>query len=459
MPLTPWNTKKIVQYNQEQQQALLFDEQTLAAFSQDFGKLKTTEPAAVYLPENTRAIQQLLSFANQHQLPITIRGNGLSQNGQSLARPGGVTLSMQNFNKVLQLEEDHVWVEANSSWDSVLATTLKKHKAPLVLPYNCNLSVAGVLSAGGVGASSFKYGPIAANVIALEVIDGKGQLQKVDSNSELFHACLGGQGRFGIITKVAIALRPIADRVKTFCLIYDNYQQWLMDIKIVQNQVDYMELFCSPSIQGMKLGEQGPKPLVQWLYGMHLTIEYEDKIPVLPKNLHYWKLIHSQELKIDAFLMRHNPRFESMKQTGLWDLIHPWYECFVPTSLLNTHLAFILEQLPLHYASLVHVVPIAKKEAGFVQFPDAEDVSAFMILNPGIGEPLKASCLQAIQFLDEFFLSRGGKRYLSGYLGENLNSGYWKNHFGSQYENWISLKQRYDPIGVFCSTLHHSEIE
>ncbi|MCK1890510.1 hypothetical protein MXE01_15660, partial [Legionella pneumophila] len=47
-----------------------------------------------------------------------------------------------------------------------------------------------------------------------------------------------------------------------------------------------------------------------------------------------------------------------------WDLLHPWYECFVPTSFLTGVLSQLLEELPLHYASLVHVVPIAKQKAG-----------------------------------------------------------------------------------------------
>jgi FAD/FMN-containing dehydrogenase len=451
MQLTPWNINKIAQFNNQNEQALVFDEPTLVFFSQDFGKLKKNQPAAVYIPANSLAIQNLLLYANKYALPLTIRGNGLSQNGQSLPITGGVTLSMQKFNHVLAILDDCVWVEANTSWSSILEKTLVHCKAPPVLPYNCNLSVGGVLSAGGLGASSFKYGAIIDNVVALEVIDGKGELQIVDASSELFHACLGGQGRFGVITKAALALRPVAKKVKTFSLIYDDYQAWLQDCKKLQTQVDYMELFCSSSMQGMKLTEQGRKPLVQWLYGLQLTIEFEKTAPNLLQDLKFWKQIHSQEEDIGTFLIRHDARFESMKQVGLWELIHPWYECFIPTDVLKNHLEDLLDQLPLHYASLVHIVPIVNKKTGFLQLPEAEDICAFMILNPGVGEQLKNSCLQTIQILDAFLLPRGGKRYLSGYLGEKASETYWQQHFGSQYKNWQTLKTRFDPIGVLGS--------
>lgn len=451
MQRTHWNTRKIAQYNRENKQALLFDEQTLVSFSQDFGKLKKSSPLAVYIPETTADIQNLLAFARQHVLPLTIRGKGLSQNGQALPVTGGITLSMQKFDHVEKVEENLVWVEANASWSSVLDKTLPENKAPRVLPYNCDLSVAGVLSAGGIGATSFKYGPIAANVAALEVIDGEGQLHQVDAGSDLFHACLGGQGRFGLITRAAIPLRPVAGKVKTFCLVYDNMQAWFADAKKMQKTVDFMELFCSPSIQGMQLTRQGRKPLIQWLYGLHLTLEYGESEPLLPEGINPWKILHAQKEGMDTFLRRHDARFEAMKQTGLWDLIHPWYECFVPSMLLREHLESLLDKLPLPYASLVHIVPVARKEAGFFQFPEGEDISAFMILNPGIGEALKASCLKTMQDLDDFFLTRGGKRYLSGYLGAAVDTTYWQQHFGSRYAAWQTLKAKHDPLGLFSS--------
>lgn len=455
MSQNQWSLEKIKQYKEDTGQALLSDEQSLVLFGQDFGKLIQSQPVAVSAPQSTESLQSLILFANQYHLPVTIRGNGLSQGGQSLPVPGGLTISMQSFNKPLDLSEDLIWVEANTSWKNLLEKSLLKNKAPYVLPYNCNLSVGGVLSARGIGASSFKYGVINAYVSALEVVDGLGRKQIVEKNSPLFQACLSGQGRFGVITKACIQLRSVQPRVKTFFLVYADQNQWFEDIYKIQGKVDYMEIFCSPSIQGARLKEDKRIPMAYWLYGLHLSVEYDRHAEDILGKLKPWNVLNIQEEGILSYFLRHNSRFDMMKLTGQWDLLHPWYECFVPTSFLTGVLSQLLEELPLHYASLVHVVPIAKQKAGFMMLPDCDSICEFMILNPGVPYSLEESCLKAIENLDKHLLQNNGKRYLSGYLGTELPDNYWLKHFGEKYDSWVGLKKQYDPAGIFSSMLHH----
>lgn len=457
MSLNQWNTEQIKLYKEKTGQALLSDEQTLVSFSQDFGKLINSSPAAVCAPQNIDALQSLITFARQQKLPITIRGNGLSQCGQSLSVSGGLLLSMQHFTKTLDVQDDSIWVEANASWASLLERSLPQQKAPFILPYNCNLSVGGVLSAGGVGASSFKYGAINAHVSALEVIDGSGVKQIVDQHDSLFHACLSGQGRFAVITKACIQLRAVKKQAVTYCLVYTDQQRWFKDIYQVQDKVDYIELFCSPSIQGAKLKGDKRTPMAQWLYGLHLTVEFDEQAPDMNSildGLAPFNVINIQEESISSYLLRHNSRFDVMKMLGQWDLAHPWYECFIPTHVLKENLDDLLNSLPIHYASMVHVVPMAKQSAGFLMLPEDESICSFMILTPGVPAVLKDSCLQAIQALDKRLIALGGKRYLSGFLGYDLQDDYWAQHFGDKYDAWVDMKKEYDPAGIFKSVLY-----
>ncbi|TAL63565.1 MAG: FAD-binding oxidoreductase [Legionella sp.] len=456
-PMKQWDASKIKQFNQQSPEALLCDEATLFAFSQDFGRVMQSQPAAVYQPHSIEAIQNLIRFAQNEQLPLTIRGNGLSQGGQSLPLPGGVTLSMQQFDKPGEFTGDSIWMEANASWTSLLEQTLPALKAPHVLPYNCNLAVAGVLSVGGVGASSFKYGTINSHVKGLEVIDGLGELQRVDYRSPLFDACLSGQGRCGVITKAEIALRTVQPLVKTFCLVYNEQDKWFKDLEKLKTKADYLELFCSPAIQGAKPIGDKRQPVAEWLYALHCSFEFTEQSPELTDlvaDLHYWKLLQAYEESIGSYYLRHNSRFVMMKSLGQWDLLHPWYECFVPTKVLQTHLEAILQSLPLHYANLVHIVPISRPNANFLMFPKEDSVCSFMILHPGIPQLFKDSCLQAVEELDKRFLQLGGKRYLSGYMGKAVGGEYWSTHFAEYYKAWMDVKKQYDPAGIFCSLLH-----
>jgi hypothetical protein len=427
---------------------MLSDEHSLVSYSQDFGKLVQSNPAAVCIPQTSEKIQAILSYANQHKLPVTIRGNGLSQNGQSLSVNGGLSLHLEHLSKVLDKESEAIWVEANCSFTQLLDESLKTSQIPFVFPYNCNLSIGGVLSAAGVGASSFKFGSVSAHVKALEVVLANGEKMLVDEESELFKACLSGQGRFGVITKACLKLRPCAKEVRTFFLVYLDKDQWLNDLDEIKKQADFMEAFCSPSIQGMKLVSGKRKPFAQWLFAIHVSVEFDHNPPEfsdLFKNAKPWQLMHQQDESIYSYLHRHDSRFEVMKMTGQWDLVHPWYECFMPKNLLSSNLDELLAELPIHYASLIHVMPLAnKQQTGFFMLPETEDVFELMILNPGVNPILVPSCLQVIEAMDAKFLKQGGKRYLSGYLGSNLDTGYWQNHFGNLYDDWIGLKEKYD---------------
>ncbi|MBI2786363.1 MAG: FAD-binding oxidoreductase [Legionella longbeachae] len=459
MPQTKnkWNTFHIKQCKKKIGQAMLSDESSLVFFREDFGKLIHSDPMAACEPTNTEAAQLLIQYAHENQLPVTLRGNGMSQSGQSLAIPGGLILSMKHFNRLTEPDSHSIWVEANATWASVLDNTLKHRLVPFVVPYNCNLSVGGVISAGGIGASSFKYGSVTTHIKGLEVLQANGELTQVGEQSPLLQACLGGQGRFGLITKANITLRPCLKSVRTFFLVYLDKKRWLHDMLLCKTKTDYIESFCTPAIQGAKLSEKGRAPFAQWLYAIHASLEYDNHAPnFIDLGLNPWQLLHTQDELIHSYLHRHDSRFSAMKMTGQWELQHPWYECFIQGTQLE-NLEELLATLPVHYANVVHIVPIAPcSSSGFFQLPKNKDIFSLMILNPGLPPSLIPSCLETIKKLDGTFLDQGGKRYLSGYLGESPDIKFWRNHFAEHYSDWIKLKKLYDPQNIFCSVLHHT---
>lgn len=458
MPQTPWSSSLIKQCNNRVGQGVLSDERSLAFYSEDFSHLQRVKPAAVFTPQTTTDVETILQFAQENDLTLTIRGLGLSQSGQALAKAGGSILSMENFTAVLEQSDDAIWVEANASWKDVLHAVLPSARVPYVVPYNCNLSIGGVLSAGGLGASSCVFGTMVAHVNALEVVTACGRKELVDAHSPLFHACLGGQGRFALITKAQIKLRKCQPKVKTTYLLYSDCAQWHHDMLVLRDKVDYMESFCTPAIQGTKAGKLGRVPFAAWFYAIQVGIEFTDSAPVLQEfgAIKPWQILHTQEEDIDAYLLRHESRFKMMQASGQWAQQHLWYECFVPESTLFKKLDELLAILPLFYANIVQVMPLAKTyRQGFFILPETEEeVFAFMILNPGLPEALMPGALEAVASLDRYFLKNGGKRYLSGHLGRDVPDSFWQYHFHKQYEDWRRLKDQFDPQGVFSSTLH-----
>ncbi len=457
MQRTQWSTQHLQQCESKIGQVLLRDKLTLATYSKDFGQLVHTQPAATCIPESLAQLQSLFSYVTEHKLPLTLRSKGLSQSGQSLPIPGGVSVDITRLNQVVALEGQTIWIEASATWADLLAASLSQGLAPHVVPHNCHLSIGGVLSAGGVGASSFRFGAIIAHVKALEVITPQGDKLRVDAHSELFHACLGGQGRFAVISKACIKLRFCKPQVRTFFLTYLDSTSWLKAIEEAKKKAHYLEAYCTSAYQGTKVIAGKRVPFAQWLYLLHVSLEYNKRGPSFTDlgQLNPWKLAYIQDESISSYFRRHDSRFEAMKRTGQWQLAHPWYECYIPAKLFHQHLESLINKLPLHFAPLLQIAFLANKhQRGFLMLPNEEDVLSIMLLNPGVNPVLLPECLAVLKELDELFLPRGGKRYLSGFLGKQIDDVYWKRHFGTHYNAWINLKKQYDPLGVLCSVLY-----
>lgn len=457
MPQTPWNTLLRKQCEQETGQALRMDEATLTSFSEDFGKLERNAPFAVCAPKTRESLQAFLAFAYAHAAPVTVRGNGLSQSGQSLPVKSGVTLSMEQFNRVLDGDDHSIEVEANATWAQVVEASLSRGRRPLVIPYNLGLGVGGLLSAGGVGASAFRHGVISRHVERLDVVKADGEALSVDAESPLFHAALAGQGHFAVIERARLRLCAAKPNVRTFIFAFQDVAALFEAYERLRAHVDYVEMFCAPTPFGTRITSKGRIPFILWTQGMHITVEYDTLPPELCDlgGAGLKGLLHTQDEPLSAWLHRYDGRYEAMRASGQWNWCHPWYECFLPMAFVREELGALLEELPLHYANMVHVVPIDNRErAGFLMLPDAREVCALMIMHPGISPEQAPTCLEIIARLDDVLLPRGGKRYLSGFLGKALTADYWSVHFGKEYTRWVESKRMFDPKGILSSRLH-----
>lgn len=431
------------------------DPNILLEYASDFSQLHYQIPCGVYQPTSVHDLIEIIHEANYCHQPLTIRCQGLSQGGQAIVRSGGYVVSMSHFQDIDDIKKDHLWVSAANTWEEVLAKTLPHKLAPKALPYNCQLSVSGVLSAGGMGAGAFKYGPMIANVSALEIVDGNGEHANVDSRDNRFQAMLGGQGNFGVIARACIPLRPVKNKVKTWFLLYYDISNFLKAIAIARKQFDYIESFCSASPQGAILQNQCRQPLTHWLFGLHVSLEYEDKEPgeEVIASLNASRLLHHQFESIESYFLRHNHRFEAMRHHGLWSMMHPWYECYIDQHTLEQILPDILVKIPSPIAPLIHVIPIKNIHTGMLMFPQKGPLFSFMILNPGLPHTFKNTAIQTLEWLNDTFLSLGGKRYLSGYQGDYQDPDWWQRHFGDKLSIWQSYKQKYDPNHLFTSKL------
>ncbi len=185
-------------------------ESSTGTYVTDAGGLAYGMPHGVVIARSATQIATLMQLAQQHRVPVTTRGGGLTTEGESVAF-GGVLLDMTGMSRVRHIDKAALTVrtEGGIFWH-LLAEALRRegldyHSAPL----NLTSSVGGTLGVGGIDVNSSKFGCSADQAVALQVVTPTGEIVECsdEENAELFQRVILGYGQFGIITEATLRVR------------------------------------------------------------------------------------------------------------------------------------------------------------------------------------------------------------------------------------------------------------
>jgi cytokinin dehydrogenase len=430
--------------------------------SRDFGRIVRGASAGVVRPRTVDDVAAVLAFASEHRLAITPRGHGGSGGGQSVAR-GGLTLDLNGLDRVSppDARRDVVVAEGGAPIRAIVDAAMgaPTPRIPRVLPLYLQMTAGGLLSAGGVGSTSHRYGPVIANVRALDVVTGDGRIVSCSREMErpLFDAALGGLGRYGVIARATFELRPVTRQVRTVHLVYDDPERWLDDQRALVRGggFDHLEGFCWMGAKGLRTNDR-PAPFAQWLFGLQIGFSHDGDAAAgedVLRDLHPWRRLAASDDTVAAHARRYTPRFEAMHASGAWEQSHPWVEYFVPSRILGRVLPPLLDRLhpSLGDGHRVMFVDAASARASF-GMPDGDEIACFAILPMGIPAFARRETLAALREVDAHLLEAGAKRYLSGW-GLPPNDAAWRAHHGPRAEALRAARAKYDPAGVLGSAL------
>jgi FAD/FMN-containing dehydrogenase/Fe-S oxidoreductase len=154
-----------------------FDRVSRALYSTD-ASVYQIEPLGVVIPRTAEAVAQAVRIAARHGVPITPRGGGTSQAGQSIGA-GLVLDTSKHLNKVLEINPDEKWARVQPG---VVLDELNAELRPFNLRFAPDVSSASRATVGGMmannssGARSVLYGKTLDHVREQRVILADGQL-------------------------------------------------------------------------------------------------------------------------------------------------------------------------------------------------------------------------------------------------------------------------------------------
>ena len=181
------------------------------AFATDAGGTAYGLPHGVVIARDAQQISKLLRAAQTHRVPVTVRGGGLTTEGESVAF-GGVLLDMTGMSRVIAIDAAALTVrtEAGIFWHSLAEELRRENLDYLSAPLNLTSTVGGSLNVGGIDVNSPRLGCSADQAVALQVVTPTGDVMACSDthNAELFQRAILGYGQFGVITEATLRIRP-----------------------------------------------------------------------------------------------------------------------------------------------------------------------------------------------------------------------------------------------------------
>jgi glycolate oxidase len=198
--------------------AVITQHENMEKYSHDETEDLTYYPEVVVKPGSPEQISALMKLCNRHLIPVTPRGAGTGLSGGALPVKGGVLLSMERFNQILNIDEGNLQatVEPGVITETFIDTVAEKSLLYPVDPASKgSCFIGGNVSHGSGGPRVVKYGTIREYILNLQVVLPDGQIiwtgantLKYASGYNLTQLMIGSEGTLGIITKIVVKLVP-----------------------------------------------------------------------------------------------------------------------------------------------------------------------------------------------------------------------------------------------------------
>jgi FAD/FMN-containing dehydrogenase len=210
----------------------------------DGGGVATGMPAGIVVARTSEEVAAVLRAAQKHSVPVTVRGGGLTTEGECVSF-GGLQLDMRGMSRVLHIDEGNMTVrtEAGIYWHSLAEALRRRGLDYISAPLNLTSSVGGTLGVGGIDINSPKYGCSADQALALKVVTPTGDIVDCSEteNAWLFERVLLGYGQFGVITEATLRIRPFTP-ITMHYFYYSSLGVALKDLQFLveEDAADYV---------------------------------------------------------------------------------------------------------------------------------------------------------------------------------------------------------------------------
>ena len=205
---------------------------------------------------STEEVAAVMKYAWEKNIPVTPRGQGTGLVGGSVSLQGGIMLSLQKMNRILELDEENLTLTVEPG---VLLMEISKYVEERDLfyppdPGEKSATIGGNISTNAGGMRAVKYGVTRDFVRGLEIVlpDGKvmetgGKIVKNSSGYSLKDLIVGSEGTLAVVTKAVLRLLPLPQKAVSLLIPFKDLRSAIEAVplviksKAIPTAVEFME--------------------------------------------------------------------------------------------------------------------------------------------------------------------------------------------------------------------------
>lgn len=207
----------------------------------ELGGISNMPDILLYVHE-TEEVASILKYANEHNIPVVVRGSGTGLVGAAVAVMGGIMIETTQMKKVIELDENNLTITVQPG---LLLMELSQYVQERDLfyppdPGEKSATIAGNISTNAGGMRAVKYGVTRDYVRGLTVVTPAGDILnlggKVVKNSSgysLKDLIVGSEGTLGVITEAVLKLLPLPTVMVSLLVPFNSMEDALKVVPVI----------------------------------------------------------------------------------------------------------------------------------------------------------------------------------------------------------------------------------
>lgn len=236
---------------------VLRDEENLEKYSRDETMGLQAFPDVVVKVRSADEVSKIIRLAGEYAVPVTPRGLGTGLSGGSLPVHGGILVSMERMNQILEIDQENLMVVTEPGIVTGELHRLVEEQGCFYPPDPASLdscSIGGNIAEGSGGPRAVRYGTTKDYVCGLEAVLPTGEIistgrkvVKDVTGYNLTQLLTGSEGTLAIFTRIILRLIPKPKMKVNLLAPFDDLStaakavSTILQEKIVPTAIEFMD--------------------------------------------------------------------------------------------------------------------------------------------------------------------------------------------------------------------------